>query len=772
MKFFFAENCDWIDPQYDFLRDIGNADRVPHSDDLYAHEYFEKPPYDGLLISRNIVGGGCFKGKYTQTQRHRLMREGIRSFLRYPGNSFNGPSEDYPIMGDCGSYSFINSETPPISNEEMVEYYDQCGFTHGVSVDHIVKEKQTLWDDRRRLPAHIESRVEFTHRSAVDFLHLTQKKHACFTPIGVVQSWSPKSAGQYARQLVDAGYDYIGLGGLVGHTWDVIYNTVSEVRSQVNSDTRIHVFGFTFIKKIDRFVGLDITSFDSTAPILKAFKDDQENYFADEDPHYLAIRVPPWNEKSIKRRVQSGELNQTHTARLEKDAMDALRAYDQQKVKIEEALDAVTSYEQYLYPSKRLRERYKRTLEDRPWKKCPCRICKEIGIEALIYRGLNRNKRRGFHNLWYVQQRLEKVKRSVDKLSVPCIKTQQNPDRHLYSFVVDGKRIAQFATVSRVGRDEGGQLAGYQRPEVQDHISDIRSYIEQPNAILPNSIVIAFQGLLDFEEIKRVDSESSVGTLHIPISEKDKLGWIVDGQQRAAALRTAKKEKMPVSVVAFESKNVTEEREQFVLVNTTKPLPRSLVYELLPNIDGHIPPKMKKRKAAYILLEELNLVEDSPFYLRIQTTTARHIESANIKDMSVLKMLENSMRDGILYRFQKNQIKMIALLHNFWLAVRSFYPEAWGVGPRKSRLTHGVGIVSMGYLMDTVAYRLIRDETVPTVEEFKREIKILGRSLPWMDGVWHFSDNLILPWNELQNTSRHIDILSNHLIRIYRKKNA
>ena len=44
------------------------------------------------------------------------------------------------------------------------------------------------------------------------------------------------------------------------------------------------------------------------------------------------------------------------------------------------------------------KERIKRTLVDRPWEKCGCAICKQWGIEVLIFRGNNRNRRRGFHN--------------------------------------------------------------------------------------------------------------------------------------------------------------------------------------------------------------------------------------------------------------------------------------------------------------------------------------------------------------------------------------
>ncbi len=46
-----------------------------------------------------------------------------------------------------------------------------------------------------------------------------------------------------------------------------------------------------------------------------------------------------------------------------------------------------------------LRERYSRTLTDRPWRRCGCPICRDLGIEVAIFRATNRNKRRGFHNL-------------------------------------------------------------------------------------------------------------------------------------------------------------------------------------------------------------------------------------------------------------------------------------------------------------------------------------------------------------------------------------
>lgn len=43
---------------------------------------------------------------------------------------------------------------------------------------------------------------------------------------------------------------------------------------------------------------------------------------------------------------------------------------------------------------------YRRTLEERPWERCDCPFCEEHGIQICIFRGNNRNRRRGFHNMY------------------------------------------------------------------------------------------------------------------------------------------------------------------------------------------------------------------------------------------------------------------------------------------------------------------------------------------------------------------------------------
>jgi len=83
-------------------------------------------------------------------------------------------------------------------------------------------------------------------------------------------------------------------------------------------------------------------------------------------------------------------------------------------------------------------------------------------------------------------------------LEVPCIKVRQTSRHTIYSFVVDGKDLSKFASVSRIARESDGALKGYQRPEVSEHINEIREYIDRDDSLLPNSIVVAFNSPVTF----------------------------------------------------------------------------------------------------------------------------------------------------------------------------------------------------------------------------------------------------------------------------------
>ncbi|GAB3680438.1 hypothetical protein GCM10028857_03160 [Salinarchaeum chitinilyticum] len=60
-------------------------------------------------------------------------------------------------------------------------------------------------------------------------------------------------------------------------------------------------------------------------------------------------------------------------------------------------------------------EDYQETLKARPWEECGCPICEDLGIEVAIFRGNNRNRRRGFHN---TRRFYDVFERELPKISV------------------------------------------------------------------------------------------------------------------------------------------------------------------------------------------------------------------------------------------------------------------------------------------------------------------------------------------------------------------
>lgn len=355
-------------------------------------------------------------------------------------------------------------------------------------------------------------------------------------------------------------------------------------------------------------------------------------------------------------------------------------------------------------------------------------------------------------------------------LRVPALEVVQGQNRRLYCFAIDGKRLHEFCTVSRVSRFEGENLNGYQRPEVVSHINQIKDYLESENPLLPNAIVVAFDQTVRFKKTPPIKSDatySQSGILEIPIGmdllDLDKPGWIVDGQQRSAALRDAKIEQFPVCVVGFIAEGLEEQRQQFILVNATKPLPKGLIYELLPSTEGKLPYALARRKIPALLSERLNYDTDSPLHGIIRTPTNG---SGLVADNSVLKMIENSLTDGVLYNFNEME-EQIQVLKNFWQAVSETFPDAWNLPPKKSRLMHGAGFVSMGLLMDTIS-DVNRKTKNLSYRLFRAELNSISKHCSWTKGSWDFGDNNVLKWNEVQNVPRHIQLLSSHLIAIYR----
>jgi hypothetical protein len=95
---------------------------------------------------------------------------------------------------------------------------------------------------------------------------------------------------------------------------------------------------------------------------------------------------------------------------MEAAAMSALRKYDAGVISLDQALKPVLEYDVLIGDDREGHEvLYREVLEDKPWQKCGCSICRSCGIEVAIFRGNNRNRRRGFHNTYVFYQQLKSI---------------------------------------------------------------------------------------------------------------------------------------------------------------------------------------------------------------------------------------------------------------------------------------------------------------------------------------------------------------------------
>jgi DGQHR domain-containing protein len=342
------------------------------------------------------------------------------------------------------------------------------------------------------------------------------------------------------------------------------------------------------------------------------------------------------------------------------------------------------------------------------------------------------------------------------------IEAKQSNKHHVISVICKANEILQIAEIDRIRRNETGEVFGFQRPKIKNHINEIRDYLKKDEAVLPNPIVLAFTKGISIENKDRNNIEIEIDVTTGPP------GLVVDGQQRLTALAELKDKEFEVFVSILICEDEEELKRQFILINNTKPLSKSLIFELLPGV-SNLPERMSAKTLASELINNLNYDESSSLYLDIKQHTN---VQGRIRDTAIQRLILNSLSDGAcreLINEENGKELCFNLISQYFKAIQGTFPKAWDkkLRPHTSRLIHGAGIVAMGYVME---YLFNRDNA-RTFQEFKAGIAPLEKRTAWTekDGSWNFGDE-IRNWNSIQNTGRDIQLLASYLLRIVRKK--
>ena len=170
-----------------------------------------------------------------------------------------------------------------------------------------------------------------------------------------------------------------------------------------------------------------------------------------------------------------------------------------------------------------------------------------------------------------------------------------------------------------------------------------------------------------------------------------------------------------------------------------------------------------------VLIQELNSRPSSPFYQKIKTHT---FPDGIIKDNTLIKSLNHSLNDGVLFNYTANIITgnmepdmegMISVLNAYWGAVAKVFKDDWKLPPNKTRLTHGAGIIGLSFVMEELIHQIGEKELYIT-QDFLPYIEALKEKCSWSSGKWDFGGGIVRDALDIQNVNKDISLLTHYLL--------
>ena len=393
IDFFLPFEFDQVPKIWDPWNDTWNK----KSGKLFIWDCFKNPPYDGILISKSKFDHN--KKKYIDKLK---KDKNLKNLLKIP--------ENIMLFGDCGAFQYRNELKPPYTTQEILDYYQDYGFDMGCSIDHIITNKK---DVKLR-----EKRKLLTEQYAKECIDLFKSNKYHFELFGVAQGWDINSYSDMVKYLYELGYENICIGGLIGLktlSKDPKEFTLVSLLKHLNflfkkyNFKKIHIFGRGNISLFELYLKCRITQFDNNI-MIKAYKSIKGSYYLfDTKKHQLnyftSIRIP------LVEKMKQGLHDK------EKEIFKVLNQFNENQTSSDAFILELDTYYKTFKTEKNKEytvnnNLIKKLLEEKPWEKCDCEICKNHKIHVCIFRRRMRNTLRAFHNVFNYYCYLKSVRAS------------------------------------------------------------------------------------------------------------------------------------------------------------------------------------------------------------------------------------------------------------------------------------------------------------------------------------------------------------------------
>ncbi|MGD1858070.1 MAG: hypothetical protein ACFB2W_27860 [Leptolyngbyaceae cyanobacterium] len=249
-----------------------------------------------------------------------------------------------PILGDSGAHSYRALDEPPFTCQDLLEFYAAGQFNYGMILDMVASP----WVRPGGLPlSELQRRLQLTLTNAEHCLTLHQRYQYPFELIGVVQGWDPDSYRTCAQALLKMGFTHLAIAGQ--RSLKLIKAAIDTVLTETQNHPdpiKLHILGTGNPNVLSFYVAKGIHSFDSSTWLRKAWLDAKRNYFIVSHQTY--------------------------------------QAYQATRLGLAPLTDQPIEWSTPIT--------------------CSCPFCQHLGQHILLFRGHERNTRRGFHNIYqYIQ---------------------------------------------------------------------------------------------------------------------------------------------------------------------------------------------------------------------------------------------------------------------------------------------------------------------------------------------------------------------------------
>ena len=415
MDFFFPDSQDQIDPSFDFERESSSPDRVRQRDDRYAHEVISPAPYTGMLLSKALVDG---PGQQVHVRAAAPPLPPRRPRV-LPTRRRDGPSPR-----DAGRLRRLHLR--PRGGAAVLGRRGHR-LLRGVRLRlrHLGRPRHPRLHPRRHRrrraaarsaarvgrPAGADARV----RGGVP-APSPRERSADFEPLGVAQGWSPTSYAHAVQVLQQIGYrlhrarrdgaaEDGGDPGLPG----------GDRRTSASPRRDFHLLGVTRTELVNEFEPLRRHELRQHLAVPAGVQG---------RPRQLLRASSASTSRSGCRRstATTGSSDasspassiRTRAARLEQACLRRARRLRPRRMRRRGGTRR----------ARRLRRLPRRAATDRASTErdarsdgrgspARARSAQDVGIQVVIFRGTERNKRRGFHNLYVFNHRLHRGTRGA-----------------------------------------------------------------------------------------------------------------------------------------------------------------------------------------------------------------------------------------------------------------------------------------------------------------------------------------------------------------------